>query len=128
MKLLLDTHVFLWWIADDERLSAPARAAIADSANEIFVSAASGWEIAIKAGLGRLSLPDRPARFVPNQVARNGFTVLSISLAHALAVEALPALHRDPFDRLLVAQSRLEKLPVITDDAAILRYDVRAVW
>lgn len=128
MNVLLDTHAFLWWIADDARLSQPARDAISDPENEILVSAASAWEIAIKAGIGRLTLPAPAKRFVPRQVQRNGFGSLPIQLEHALAVEDLPKHHKDPFDRILVAQARAEKLTLITDDPLIQRYKVQTLW
>jgi len=103
---LLDTHALLWWLADDIRLADAARAAIADSANDAFVSAASAWEIAIKARLGKVSMPDD----LGEQLAANSFTPLPVQLTHALAVRHLPDHHRDPFDRLLVAQAQVEGL------------------
>ncbi len=128
MKLLLDTHAFLWWIIDDPKLSPHAANAIQDSDNDIYVSVASAWEIAIKAGLGKLKLPDTPKRFVPRQIAANNFLVLPINLDHGLAVQDLPLHHRDPFDRLLVTQSQIEKMPIITDDELIKRYGVKVLW
>ena len=128
MNLLLDTHAFLWWIADDEQLSVAAREAISDPDNEILVSAASAWEIAIKVGLGRLKLPAPAKRFVPRQLQRNGFVSLPIQLEHALAVEDLPKHHKDPFDRLLVAQSRVDKLTLVTNDPLIQRYNIQTLW
>ena len=128
MRVLLDTHVFLWWITDDPRLSSRARRVIADGRNELLFSAASGWEIAIKAQLGRISLPEDPERFIPEQLARNGIESLPISLSHALHVYTLPLLHRDPFDRLLVAQAQLEDLPIVTADPHIPQYAVHILW
>ena len=128
MKLLLDTHAFLWWIMDDPKLSPQAADAIQDSDNDIYVSVASAWEIAIKAGLGKLKLPDTPKRFVPRQIAANNFLVLPINLDHGLAVQDLPLHHRDPFDRLLVTQSQIEKMPIVTDDGLIKRYGVKVLW
>src|SRR4051812_28503400 len=104
MTLLLDTHAFLWFCQDDPALSATARALIEDPANRKLVSLASCWEIAIKAGLGKLTLGEPRGTYIPTALARTGFEMLPISLAHAPAVEPLPAHHKDPFDRLLIAQ------------------------
>lgn len=128
MRALLDTHTFLWWITDDPRLSHRAREFISDSDNLLFFSAASGWEIAIKAQIGKLRLPDDPARFVTEQLALNAILSLPIDLRHALHVFALPQHHRDPFDRILVSQSRLERLPILTDDPLIVQYEVQIIW
>lgn len=128
MKVLLDTHVFLWWITDDARLSPRARKIIADGENEIFFSAASGWEIAIKAGLGRLKLPEPPERFIPKQLELNAIQVLPVQLSHALHVYNLPQLHRDPFDRLLIAQAQVEKLPILSNDPQFSQYQVKVIW
>jgi PIN domain nuclease of toxin-antitoxin system len=128
MRILLDTHAFLWWITDDDRLGPRARRAIADGSNDIFFSAASGWEIVVKAGLGRLRVSDEIKRFIPAQIAANGFQVLPVHLRHALAIHALPALHRDPFDRLLIAQALTEALVIATGDAEIKRYAVKVLW
>ncbi|MBP7528172.1 MAG: type II toxin-antitoxin system VapC family toxin [Syntrophorhabdaceae bacterium] len=97
-------------------------------ANELFLSAASAWEIAIKANLGRLHLPDRPDRFIPGQLTRNAIESLPIEMSHALRVSRLPAIHRDPFDRIIVAQSISEKMPVVTRDVFIAKYKVRTFW
>lgn len=121
-KLLLDTHVFLWWRADDPRLGAPARAAIAE-ADVVFVSAATAWEVAIKSALGRLRIPGT----VAEGVAESGFERLPIDFAHAEAAGALPPLHRDPFDRLLVAQARVEDLVLVTRDERLAAYDVKVL-
>jgi PIN domain nuclease of toxin-antitoxin system len=128
MRVLLDTHTFLWWITDADSLSGAARETLADGANEVFLSAVSAWEIAIKAGRGRLTLSDEPHRFVTQQLIKNSFHGLPLHLAHALHVYGLPEHHRDPFDRLLVAQSQLEGLPMVTADAEIARYDVSVIW
>ncbi len=128
MKVLLDTHTFLWWIADSPRLSARAREVIRDSNNELFFSAASGWEIAIKAQLGRLQLPDNLEQFIVEQLSLNIILVLPIQLRHALHVYTLPQHHRDPFDRMLVAQSQVENLPILTTDPQIAQYDVETIW
>ena len=115
MRLLLDTHVFLWWRGDDPRLGEPEREAIRDGQNDVFLSAASIWEIVIKQALGRLRIPE-PASVA---AARLGFEPLPISFAHAEATALLPALHRDPFDRMLITQARTEGLALVTRDPVI---------
>jgi PIN domain nuclease of toxin-antitoxin system len=122
MRLLLDTHAWLWMIARPERLSAEARARLEDPGNELFLSAASAWEISIKYRLGKLELPEPPERLVPSRLARDGVIPLPVTVDHALRVAALPDLHRDPFDRLLVAQAQLEGLVLVTADPAIAAY------
>jgi PIN domain nuclease of toxin-antitoxin system len=128
MKVLLDTHTFLWWNTDDRRLSSIARDLIADGGNEVFFSVASAWEIAIKTAQGSLILPEPPAQYVPSRLHLHRMTILPIQLRHALRVYDLPAIHRAPFDRLLIAQSQLEDLPILTGDSEIARYDVRVIW
>ena len=128
MRALLDTHAFLWWVTGDARLSDTAREVIADGGNEIYFSAASGWEIAIKARLGRLAVPDDLAHFMTDQIELNGFRVLAVELTHALRVHALIDHHRDPFDRMLVAQSMVENLPIVGRDKQIAAYGVGLVW
>jgi PIN domain nuclease of toxin-antitoxin system len=128
VRALLDTHTFLWWNLDDKQLSPTARACIADGSNEIFLSAATGWEIAIKAAKGRLSLPEVPDRYVADRMSFYGLLPLPIELSHTLQVYHLPPLHQDPFDRLLIAQSQLEQLPLLTADADIARYEVKIIW
>ncbi len=120
MRLLLDTHVLLWALTDDRRLAPEIRAAIVDGKTEVLVSAASAWEITVKRALGKLRAPDD----LPGQVAAARFESLDISVEHALAVGELPDHHRDPFDRMLVAQARVEGLTVVTNDPWIRRYDV----
>ncbi|MDA8076023.1 MAG: type II toxin-antitoxin system VapC family toxin [Actinomycetota bacterium] len=126
MKLLLDTHVFLWLLTEPERLGEHLRT-VEDPANGMLLSAASSWEIAIKVRLGRLELPDDPTRYVPDRMRAIGAEPLAVEHAHALEVAALPPLHRDPFDRLLVAQARHLGLTILTADAAVARYDVRTM-
>lgn len=128
MKYLLDTHVFLWWITDDKQLPQTIRKIIADGNQELFFSAASCWEIAIKARLGRLTFPKKPDIFISDQLAVNAVQSLPILASHALHVFNLPGFHRDPFDRMIVAQSQLEGLPVITSDRLIAGYDVKTIW
>ena len=118
MRLLLDTHTFLWWCKDDPQLGEAERAAIRDGANEVFLSAASVWEMAIKQALGRLKVPEPPSVAAP----RMGMVPLPISFAHAEATSLLPPRHRDPFDRLLVAQARTEGLTLVTRDPLIRAY------
>lgn len=128
MRALLDTHAFLWWISGDDRLSDRASQTIADGRNEIFVSAASIWEIAIKARLGRLSIPGDPGQFIGGQVVENAFRGLPIVAGHALRIWELPDHHRDPFDRMLVAQAQVEGLALISRDPEVARYDIEVVW
>lgn len=128
MKALLDTHTFLWWNLDDPRLSSRAREVISDGRNEIYLSAASGWEIAIKAGKNRLTLPENPHQYVAQRMGRHRFIALPVELSHALHVFELPQLHSDPFDRLLIAQSQLEKMPLLTANPEIGRYAVEVIW
>lgn len=120
-RLLLDTQVWLWWQTDDRRLGPRTRAAIR-AAGEVRLSAASVWEIAIKSSLGKLAV--RGEFDVEAELEQDGFRSLAIELFHAAAVRALPRIHRDPFDRLLVAQSRLEGLTFVTADATLRRYEV----
>ena len=127
MRVLLDTHVFLWWITDDPRLSDRTRAIISDGKNTLFFSAASGWEIAIKAKLGKLSVPGDLKAFITEQLVENNITPLPVRLSHALHVYSLPAHHRDPFDRLLVAQAQLENLPILTADPIMTQYAVEII-
>ena len=128
MRALLDTHTFLWWVLDIPRLSAESRAILEDGANELLFSAASAYEIALKARSGRLTLPDSPEAYVPDRLITNGFSRLPIDLAHALRAGTLPWIHRDPFDRLLVAQAQIEGLAILTADPVISRYDVETIW
>ncbi len=128
MKALLDTQTFLWWLTDDARLSQAARKILSDGGNELFFSAVSGWEIAVKAGLGKIKLPESPAEFITEQLSINAIQILPLKMEHALHVATLPDIHADPFDRLLAAQSLLEKLPVVTADSVFVKYGVRVVW
>jgi PIN domain nuclease of toxin-antitoxin system len=128
MKVLLDTHTFLWWITDHPQLSPRVREIIRDGNNELFVSAATGWEITIKAKLGRLQLPDEPQRFILEQLSLNAIQSLPIQMSHALHVFTLPDHHRDPFDRILISQAQLEGLPILTADPQIALYQVEIIW
>ena len=122
-RFLLDTHVLLWWLTDDPRLGASARQTIADAQNEVFVSAATGWEVAIKRALGKLRAPDE----LETEIKDEGFVPLPITFRHAEQAGALPLLHRDPFDRVLIAQALAEDLILITNDERIKRYDVQTL-
>jgi PIN domain nuclease of toxin-antitoxin system len=128
MKLLLDAHTFLWWITDNPRLSGRAREIISDGDNELFLSAATGWEIAIKFQIGRLKLPGEPIRFILEQMRINAIQSLPIQMSHALHVSTLPQHHRDPFDRLLIATAQLEGLPILSSDHQLANYQVEVIW
>jgi PIN domain nuclease of toxin-antitoxin system len=128
MKLLLDTHALLWWFTDDERLSAQARTAIADENNEIFVSAASAWEIATKHRLGKLNeVPEAAPRF-SELVAADSFAHLPITHLHSLRAGSYDKLHRDPFDRMLAAQSELESMILVTRDPVFEDFGSHVLW
>lgn len=128
MRFLLDTEAWLWSLTEPERLNAKARVLLSDRANTLYLSAASSWEIAIKCALGKLPLPEPPATHVPSRMARQGIERLPIEHVHALRVAELPMRHRDPFDRLIIAQSQIESLPVITADRMFEEYDLSTVW
>ena len=121
--ILLDTHTFLWWVADDPRLSAKARTTVTN-ADDVFLSVASCWEMAIKVSLEKLTLPRPVDRFVSEHLGLNQFALLPVDLEHASRVAALPFHHRDPFDRLLVAQAQIEDLTILTADPVFDAYDV----
>lgn len=128
MRLLLDTHALLWWLDGDRRLSVKARRAIASESNSILVSAASAWEITTKARLGKLPGALEVAADVAASVAGQGFVPLDITLLHAQRAGNLSAGHRDPFDRMLVAQSQIEDVALVTDDEAFDAFDVHRFW
>ena len=128
MRALIDAHAFLWWGASEDRLSPLARSVMEDASSELYVSAASIWEIAIKFHKGGLDLPVGVDQFVEERLRRNDWLSLPIDRRHVLNAARLPAIHRDPFDRMLVAQSQIEDLPIITTDPAITRYDVETIW
>jgi PIN domain nuclease of toxin-antitoxin system len=128
MKYLLDTHTFLWWNMDDAQLSSLAKEIIADGSNDIFLSAATAWEIAIKTARGRLELPEDPTRYVSSRMNLHGFQALPVQIHHAVQVYKLPMHHADPFDRLLIAQSQIESMPLISIDFEIRKYEVEVVW
>lgn len=126
MRILLDTHAFLWAAGEPERLGRQV-AVVADPGTTLLLSAASSWEIAIKHALGRLPLPRPAAEYVPYAMGRLAVVGLAVEHGHALHVSALPPHHRDPFDRLLVAQAQRLGLPILTADPAIGRYDVEVL-
>ena len=128
MNLLLDTHSLLWFLNEDPQLVPNAKALIEDSLNRKFVSMASCWEIAIKIGLNKLDLGEPVSTFLPRELLVNKFDLLHIELVHALHVEKLPRHHRDPFDRLLVAQSMIEKIAIVSSDEKFDFYGVVRLW
>ena len=124
MKILLDTHCWLWWIVSPEKLSSESLRILKNSSNTILFSAASSWEIAIKYAIGKLPLPEPPDQFIPKRLVRDGITPLSIEHSHVLHTARLPHHHRDPFDRLIIAQSMIEKALILTADDVYTKYDV----
>jgi PIN domain nuclease of toxin-antitoxin system len=128
VRLLLDTSTFLWFITDAAALSRTIRAAIVDPENEVFLSAASTWEIAVKHALGRLPLPEAPERFVPTMRERHGIEALALDEESTLTLTRLPPVHKDPFDRMLVCQALTHGLVIATPDEDIRRYPVRTAW
>lgn len=118
MKIILDTHILLWWLCNSPKLSEENRVAIASPKNLLYVSVVSVWEVEIKRGLSKIVLP----LAWTEQIERGGFRLLSITLEHILQLRNLPAIHRDPFDRLLVAQTQMEGAQLLTQDATVLRY------
>lgn len=128
MKYLLDTSVWLWSLTASERINAKGRQLLVNGGEELYLSAASSWEISIKSSLGKLRLPEPASSYVPKRLAAQGIRPLTITHAHALAVSELPAHHNDPFDRLLIAQARLEDMAVLTADRVFEQYEVEVLW
>ena len=128
MRLLLDTHALLWWLDGDRSLTRKARAAVADEDNIIFVSAASAWEITTKARLGKLPGADAVASDVGGAVSSQGFSSLDISMRHAQRAGRLPGAHRDPFDRMLIAQAQLDDLTLVSNEGLFDSYGVSRLW
>ena len=122
-KLLLDTHAFLWWLGNDSQLGPKAREAISDERNDVLVSAVTGWEISIKRSVGKLSAPDNLDALLEDE----GFLSLPITFYHGEQAGSLPPHHKDPFDRMLVAQALVEKVPLVTRDAALASYGVECI-
>ena len=128
MQALLDTHTLLWWLSDDPALTKPARKIIAETKNIVFVSAASAWEIATKVRLGKLpTAADLVADFT-GHIEREGFQILAISGEHAIRAGLLPGAHKDPFDRMLIAQAQSENMPLVSNEALFDTYGVRRLW
>ena len=128
MRCLLDTCTFLWWSLSPELLSDRVLRVIRDQSNEVFLSSASCWEIVIKHALNRLEIPAPPDRFILDEIQENAFSVLAITPTHVFELLNLPDIHSDPFDRILVAQSRFEGLQLLTNDRTIIRYRVDTLW
>lgn len=127
MRLLLDTRAWLWMVDAPQRLSQSSRDLLAAAGNELLLSAASAWEIAIKHGMGRFVLPGDPAMLVPALMIQSRVTPLPVLHSHALHVARLPPHHRDPFDRLLIAQAQIDGLPILTADSQFAAYDVEVI-
>jgi PIN domain nuclease of toxin-antitoxin system len=128
MRLLLDTHTFLWFIAGDPNLSPKARLLIEDAANQPLLSVASLWEMAIKVSLGKLSFDQPFKTLIPQQLSLNGITLLDITINHIAVITNLPFHHRDPFDRLIIAQAIIEQIPIVGKDTAFDSYDISRLW
>lgn len=128
MRILLDTHAFLWWVSDDPQLSTTAKTVISDPSNTVFLSVVSAWEIIIKQGTGKLTLPEPVEVYISDRIVSNQFVALSVELPHILRVASLPVLHRDPFDRLLIAQSQSDNLLMISADHLIRQYPITVIW
>lgn len=128
MRLLLDTHTLLWLLVNDPALSTRARRTIEDPANESFISIVSLWEIAIKSGMGKLTLPAPFSAVFPAELVQNGIGIVSVELPHLETMLQLPTIHRDPFDRLLIAQAIVEGMTLVTADAHLAGYTVPILW
>jgi PIN domain nuclease of toxin-antitoxin system len=129
VKLLLDTQCWLWWFAQPERLSEEAITHIVDETNELWFSVASIWEIGIKVAIGKLPLPESPDKYIPSRMGQLGVRSVEITATHALRAAALPLHHRDPFDRMLIAQAQLEDMTLVSADAMLRQYsDVSILW
>ncbi|MBT4266579.1 MAG: type II toxin-antitoxin system VapC family toxin [Deltaproteobacteria bacterium] len=128
MKFLLDTHVFLWWIMDSPQISENARKLMSERSSDLFWSSASSWEIAVKYANGKLPLPDEPEVFIMSELSSNRISSLSITDEHSFMAGMLPIHHRDPFDRMLIAQSNFENMPLITSDQIMSQYEVKTIW
>jgi PIN domain nuclease of toxin-antitoxin system len=126
--LLLDTHSFLWFVEDSPRLSASAKVLIEDATNDIFLSVASPWEMAIKISLRKLH-PGQPIKvFIPQQLRQNGIALLSVTVEHVAVIASRPFHHRDPFDRMLIAQAQVEQMPIVSADSAFDAYGATRLW
>lgn len=128
MRLLLDTHAFLWWNEASPRLSRRVRQLLSDPENRLYLSAASAWEMALKVQSGKLGLPAAVSVYIPARLNHYGIEALTVTLDHVLASSALPSYHRDPFDRMLVAQGQVERLAIVTHDSDVRKYAVETIW
>lgn len=128
MRVLLDTHALLWWLSDDPSLTRTARKVVSETRNAVIVSAASAWEISTKFRLGRLPAAGDLVSDFPGQMEREGFELLAITASHAIRAGLLPGVHKDPFDRMLVAQSQAEGIPIISSETTFDTYAVRRLW
>jgi PIN domain nuclease of toxin-antitoxin system len=128
MKILIDTSCWLWSLTEPEHLNKRAEDLISDPGQALFLSSASSWEIAIKASLGKLQLPEPPEKYIPRRMAAFGILGLPVEHSHALRVFALPPHHRDPFDRILIAQAQIEGMTILTADRSFAKYDVKTIW
>lgn len=128
MNILLDSHAFLWFVADDLKLSIDARTAIEDSTNRKWISIASLWEITIKVSIGKLNLADPVSEFLSREILCNKFSTLNVTMDHLAKLSVLPFNHRDPFDRLIVSQALQESFPVVSTDASLDAYGIDRIW
>ncbi|WP_347257378.1 type II toxin-antitoxin system VapC family toxin [Methylocaldum sp.] len=128
MKVLLDTHAFIWLVTDDPKLSETAKAVFLDNDNEILLSAVTGFEIAVKYSLGKLNLAEPPRQFIDKRIEANALTPLPVTIAHTMWLADLPFHHRDPFDRLLVAQALSEDIPILSVDSQLSAYEIHRIW
>jgi PIN domain nuclease of toxin-antitoxin system len=128
VRILLDTHCWLWQILEPERLTASVQDMLSDGGNETYLSVASMWEIIIKSSIGKLTLPLPPGEYIPSRLAAFGDLALTVEQPHVLRVAHLPPYHKDPFDRLLIAQAQSEGMSILTADALVAQYDVSILW
>jgi PIN domain nuclease of toxin-antitoxin system len=128
VRILLDTHVFLWWNEASPELSKRAYALLSDPRNTLLLSVVSAWELVLKMQTGKLKLPEPASVYVPTRIAHYGIESLEVTLQHVLRCDSLPLYHRDPFDRLLIAQSLVEEVPILTADPLIRKYSVEVLW
>ena len=128
MNYLIDTHVFLWWMASPEKLSEKVLTYLNNNDNNIYLSPASSWEIMIKFQLKKLELHTSPEKYIPSRMSIYNIKELPITHAHTLYIDKLPLIHRDPFDRIILSQSKVEKIPLITKDATIKKYSGKFIW
>ncbi|MFH0344637.1 MAG: type II toxin-antitoxin system VapC family toxin [Chromatiales bacterium] len=128
MRILLGTHAFLWLVTDDPKVSAPAKAVFLENDNELLLSAVTGFEIAVKYSLGKLGLKEPPDQFIRKRIEANALIPLAITIEHTVLLADLPFHHRDPFDRLLVAQALSDSLPILSADTLLSAYGIERIW